>query len=71
MTSRRTLTLSKIRSALYWFARVLGDVNAVRRGTVGKRVARRLAGKGTGRLLRRLINSTPVLQSVTESDAPL
>jgi|TARA_Y100000031_G_scaffold128818_1_gene147442 hypothetical protein len=47
--------ISKIRGLLYLIARVLGDVNAVRRGTVGKRIARRIAGKASGRLLRRLI----------------
>jgi hypothetical protein len=30
-------------------ARLLGDVNAVKKGKVGKRVARRAAGKMTGR----------------------
>jgi hypothetical protein len=40
---------------LYLIARLLGDVNAVRRGTIGKRIARRIAGKASGRLLRRLI----------------
>ena len=47
--------ISKIRGLLYLIARLLGDVNAVRRGTVGKRIARRIAGKASGRLLRRLI----------------
>jgi len=43
-----------MRRFLYLLARLLGDVNAVRRGTVGKRIARRVAGKITGRGLRRL-----------------
>ena len=38
-----------IRSLLYKTARIMGDVNAVKKGTVGKRVARRAAGKVTGR----------------------
>jgi len=41
------------RGFLYWLARLLGDVNAVRRGKVGRRVARRLAGKVTARGLWR------------------
>ena len=49
------MRISKIRGLLYLIARLLGDVNAVRRGTVGKRIARRIAGKASGRLLRRLI----------------
>lgn len=45
------MTIGKARSLLYLTARILGDVNAVKRGTVGKRIARRLAGKVTGRAL--------------------
>lgn len=48
------MTVSALRSLLYALARLLGDVNAVRRGTVGKRIARRIAGKATGRTLGRL-----------------
>jgi len=40
---------------LYSFARILGDVNAVQKGKVGKRIVRRAAGKATGRTLRKLI----------------
>jgi hypothetical protein len=40
-----------IRSALYAVARLMGDANAVKRGTAGKRIARRAAGRVTGRLL--------------------
>lgn len=47
-------SLGKIRSVLYKTARVLGDVNAVKRGKVGKRLARRAAGRMTGRGLGRL-----------------
>ena len=43
-----------IRSALYTIARLMGDVNAVKKGKVGQRVARRTAGKATGRTLRKL-----------------
>lgn len=48
------MTIGKTRSLLYAIAHLLGDVNAVRRGTVGRRTARRIVGKGTGRLLGRL-----------------
>ena len=47
--------MTKFRAFLYWLAKILGDVNAVRRGRVGKRITRRVAGKMTGRALRRLI----------------
>jgi len=33
----------------------MGDVNAVQKGKVGKRVVRRTAGKVTGKTLRKLI----------------
>lgn len=42
------------RGFLYWLGRLLGDINAVRRGRIGRRVGRRLYGKATGRLARRL-----------------
>lgn len=43
-----------MRSFLYALARLLGDVNAVKRGKVGKRIGRRIVGRATGRLLGRL-----------------
>ncbi|HVL37816.1 MAG TPA: hypothetical protein VM328_00365 [Fimbriimonadaceae bacterium] len=48
------MSINKTRGFLYLLARFLGDVNAVKRGTVGKRVARRIVGKATGRGLGRL-----------------
>ncbi len=46
--------LVKFRSFLYRLARILGDVNALRRGRVGRRVGRRVAGRITGKGLGRL-----------------
>jgi hypothetical protein len=43
-----------MRSFLYKLARILGDVNAVPRGKVGKRLGRRVAGKATGRGLGKM-----------------
>ena len=48
------MSIGKFRSGLYKLAKALGDVNAVKRGTVGKRVGRRLTGRATGRALGRL-----------------
>lgn len=42
------------RSLLYTLAALLGDVNAVRRGRVGRRIARRLTGRATGQMLGRI-----------------
>ena len=46
--------ISKTRSALYKTAKILGDVDAVKKGKVGKRVARRLAGKLAGKVLKKI-----------------
>jgi hypothetical protein len=46
--------LTAFRSFLYALARFLGDVNAVKRGRVGRRIGRRVAGKVTGRALGKL-----------------
>ena len=43
-----------LRGFLYAFARLLGDVNAVKKGRVGRRAGRRVAGKATGRAMRKL-----------------
>lgn len=43
-----------LRNSLYKAARILGDVNAVKKDKVGKRIARRVAGKATARGLRKL-----------------
>lgn len=48
------MTIGKLRSILYLFARILGDINAVKRGTVGRRIVRRVAGRVTGRALGRI-----------------
>ena len=48
------MSINKTRGFLYWLARLLGDINAVKRGKVGRRVARRAAGRMTGRTLRKL-----------------
>jgi hypothetical protein len=48
------MSIGKFRGFLYWLARILGDVNAVKRGRIGKRIGRRLVGRATGRFLSRL-----------------
>ena len=44
----------KIRGLLYTLAKLLGDVNAVQKNQVGRRIARRGAGKMTQRGLGKL-----------------
>jgi hypothetical protein len=43
-----------IKSLIYKLLRLSNDINAVRRGRAGRRVARRAYGRATGRLARRL-----------------
>jgi len=43
--------MATTRGLLYTLARLMGDVNAVQKGRVGKRVGRRVVGKATGRWL--------------------
>ena len=46
--------LMSTKSSIYKFLRLWNDASAVKKGKVGKRIGRRLAGKTTGRLLRKL-----------------
>jgi hypothetical protein len=48
------MSLNAFRGFLYKLARGLGDVNAIRKGRVPRRIVRRLAGKATGRFLGKL-----------------
>lgn len=48
------MSINRTRGTLYRLARILGDVQAVRRGRVGKRVARRVVGRSVGRGMGRL-----------------
>lgn len=48
--------MNKFRGFLYTLGKILGDINAVNKGTVGKRIGRRIvgraAGKGIGKLFK-------------------
>lgn len=48
------MSIGRSRGVLCLLARLLGDLNAVQKGRVGRRLGRRLAGKATGRGLGRL-----------------
>lgn len=48
------MTINKIRSWLYWFAKLLGDVQAVRRGRVVERIENRAIGKLNRKLMRKI-----------------
>ena len=57
--ARRTSPLlrrsRKLRSSLYRWAKLLGDINAVLSGQIGRRVAQRIAGKLSRRGLNKLL----------------
>jgi len=46
--------MAGFRGLLYLLARLVSDVNAVKKGKVGRRVGRRAAGKVTGKGLGKL-----------------
>jgi len=46
------MSIGKIRTILYKTARILGDINAIRRGTIKQRLRNRFIGKLTGRLFK-------------------
>jgi hypothetical protein len=48
------MSIGKTRGALYRLARILGDVQAVKKGRVGKRIGRRVVGRHVGRGMGRL-----------------
>ncbi len=48
------MNINKVRLFLYKTSKILGDVNAVQKGTIGKRVMRRAVGKASGKLMREI-----------------
>ncbi len=53
----RKFSIGKTRSTLYKSAKILGDINAVKRGTVGRRLTYRFSGKISARILSKLIRT--------------
>lgn len=51
MARKAGLTIGKTRSALYKTSRILGDINAVKRGTIGQRLTSRGLGMIFGRII--------------------
>ncbi|MFG6115513.1 hypothetical protein ACGTN9_10005 [Halobacillus sp. MO56] len=43
-----------LKSNIYKVLRVWNDIDAVRKGKIGRRIGRRAAGKATGKILRKL-----------------
>ena len=57
MCNKKLITIGKIRSLLYKSAKLLGDVNSIKRGTIGKRVTNRVIGKVSGRISSKISRS--------------
>ena len=57
MARKKLFTIAKTRRNLYGAARILGDINAIKRGpkAIIKRTLRKQAGRGLGRGLKRLL----------------
>jgi len=50
-----SIQINKFRGRLYWYAKILGDLNALLRGKIIRRVFRRVAGKYTSKGLKKFI----------------
>lgn len=48
------MNLNQFRRLLYQLASLLGDLNAIQRGTIGKRIVRKAAQKQSNKLLNKL-----------------
>ena len=46
---KKGIKIGKTRSTFYKTAKFLGDVNSIKRGTLGKRLTNRIVGKASGR----------------------
>jgi hypothetical protein len=48
------MSIFKTRGILYLVSRILGDISAVKKARVGKRIVRRAAGKAAGKGFREI-----------------
>jgi len=51
------MSINGIRSLLYKISRFLGDVNAIQKGKIAERIARRATGRLTGNWLNRIFRN--------------
>lgn len=47
------MSINKTRGFLYWLAKLLGDINAVKKGKVAQRLRNRGIGKITSRIFKK------------------
>ncbi len=57
MSQKTGITIGKTRTALYKAGRVLGDINAVARGTIAQRVVSRGLGNLFGQVLGGIVRA--------------
>lgn len=57
MSRKKGLTIGKARSAMYTGGRVLGDINAVARGTIGQRLLSRVLGRISGQAIGAIVRA--------------
>ena len=57
MKENKKITIGKTRSTLYKSAKILGDINAARKGTIGRRLTHRITGKISARILSKLVRT--------------
>lgn len=57
MGRKKGLTIGKVRSSMYKSAKILGDINAVARGTVPQRLVRRATGSIASQILSAIVNA--------------
>lgn len=50
------MNINKTRSAMYLVAKLLGDLNAVLKGRIFRRIGVRVVGKALGRMMGRMSN---------------
>ncbi|MDT8859213.1 hypothetical protein N0O92_03140 [Alkalihalobacillus sp. MEB130] len=43
-----------LKSTIYKVLRIWNDIDAVRKGTVGKRIGRRITGRASGKAIRKI-----------------
>lgn len=51
------MKINQIRNLLYRIASLLGDYNAIRKGKIAERIARKTAGQMTGKTLNKIFRS--------------
>lgn len=47
------MSINKTRGFLYWLAKLLGDINAIKKGKVGQRLINRGIGKATSKIFKK------------------